>query len=339
MFTILFCVNSICFATFAENLSVNFSYGINNVAKYGNELPVSLVIENKDSVDFNGKILINVYENNNSVYIYKNDVSIKSKDKIVKTENIAITDKSNTVILEVINNMEEQVYTERVNLDLTYYNERVIVGVITSNYQSVLPLDNVSISNNTKSLKIVEITSAMYQNNKNIFDEIDVLLLSDNYIYNFDDGFKYAIDFYIENNKPTIVLLGGEYGIYNMPQALMKEINGPTIERAGNTIFSFQSGEMHKTSEENLYAYTIETDRLTALCMPYGMRKINTNVDYFTNFIDVIERSLGYLWDNNLFYNNKAFNNDYFNINSLLNFVDRLKLPDIFKITILYIGK
>ena len=68
-FILFFAATNINFA-FADNLEITYTYGINNVAKPGHEIPIELTVDNRGSQKFSGYVDFNVYEANDSVYTY-----------------------------------------------------------------------------------------------------------------------------------------------------------------------------------------------------------------------------------------------------------------------------
>ena len=103
------------------------------------------------------EVTINVYENNYSVFVYRIDVDISARSTNVYYRTISITNTSNTVIINLFNRKEELVTNERTNIDLSMYNEKLIIGVISSEYNSLSYLDNLLLTNSTIQTKIVPV--------------------------------------------------------------------------------------------------------------------------------------------------------------------------------------
>lgn len=320
-FALLFCLFKFTFFTFAENVNINLNYGINKVAKKGSELPVELSIENKDTQDFKGYLTINVYENNYSVFVYRIDVDISARSTNVYHRIISITNTSNTVIINLFNRKEELVATERTNIDLSFYNEKLIIGIISSDYNSLSYLDNLLVTNSTIQTKIVPIDVEKIKDNANYIDIIDMLIISDYDVASLDylNDPLYSL---MNNGKPIFIGIGKEYGKKSIPSFIHNIDNAKRINLTTNSIqidkLNLDSGIVVITSEDFSY---------------FGKLK-----DADKQFAELLEKCVDEQWILKLSNGyNSYIANDYYNIGNILNIVDKKKLPDIFIITVLLV--
>lgn len=299
----------------AENVGLSLNYGINKVAKSGIELPIELTIENKDTQDFKGYINLNVYENNKSVFVYHIDVDIDPRSSSTYYRTISITNLFNTVGINLYNRKEELVANERTNIDLSFYNDRLIIGVLSSDYNALSYLDNLILTNSTVQTKLVPISVEKILSNSRYMDTVDMLLISDldlselSYVND-------AIYNLIGSGKPVLIGLGGNNGAKSVPAFLKNDFNNSSRDIDGVTKLSFNGGMVILT--------------------PYSFIDFGKNKDAGNSFIELIEKNV----DEHLLLklnngNNSYINNDYYNISNLLNIIDKMKLPDIFIISVL----
>ena len=284
LLTLVFMVSVFTFSAFAENVNVSLNYGINKVAKSGNELPVELVLENRDTQDFKGYLNLNVYESNKSVFVYRIDVDIEARSTSTYYRTISITNMFNTVGINLYNRKEELVANERINIDLSFYNDRLIIGVISSDYNSLSYLDNLILTNSSIQTKIVPINIDSMKNNNHYLDSIDMMLISEYDTANAE-YVEDAIYIMLNNGKPVFVDDGGVKGIKTLPLFL----------------------------EYNLFVRA-----------PYNFVEYGKNNDAGQKFIELLEKNADRSWLIKLSgENNSYLNNDYYNIGNLLNIVDR----------------
>lgn len=320
-FALLFCLFNFTFLAFAENVNINLNYGINKVAKNGSELPIELSIENKDTQDFKGYLTINVYESNYSVFVYRIDVDISARSTNVYYRTISITNSSNTVIINLFNRKEELVSNERTNIDLSFYNEKLIIGIISSEYNSLSYLDNLLLTNSTIQTKIVPIDVEKIKDNKNYLDTIDMLVISDYDVANLDYLYNplYSL---ISVGKPIFIGLGNQNGRNSIPSFIQ---NVDAAKRVGEIENGIQ---IDKLSVDNgILVFVSES------FSDFGKLK-----DADKKFIEILEKCVDEQWILKLSNNYSSYvNNDYYNIGNILNIVDKKKLPDIFIITVLLV--
>ncbi|MBR3288958.1 MAG: hypothetical protein IKI71_04275 [Lachnospiraceae bacterium] len=311
----LFTITFFAFATFAENVNVSLNYGINKVAKGGNNLPIELSIENRDSQDFRGYLDLNVYENNNSVFVYRIDMEIDARSTKTYYRNISITNLFNAVVINLYNHKEELIVNERTNIDLSFYNEKLIIGVISSDYNSLSYLDNLILTDSSVQTKIVPINVEKVKDNKHYLDSIDMLLISD---YDLSDKsyMDDAIYSLLNSGKPLLVGLGKSNRLNSLPSFLRHNY--------------IDSRDAQNTEQR------INVESGIAVCIPDSFTDFARQKDADRKFIELLERSVDEYWILKLSNSNNSYlNNDYYNISNLLNIVDKMKLPDVFIISVL----
>ena len=315
MLVIAFASTFLVFPTFAENVGISLNYGINKVAKSGMELPIELTIENKDMQEFRGYVTLNVYESNRSVFVYRIDVNIGARSSSTYYRTISITNLFNTVGINLYNWKEELVANERTNIDLTFYNDRLIIGVISSDYNSLSYLDNIILTNSSVQTKIVPISIDKIQSNSRYLDTVDMLLISD---YDFS-GAQYvddAINNLVRSGKPVFIGLSKNDSFNKLPASLRFEYNDETGGNMGERKFNIDGG--------------------IVVITPFSFIDFGKTKDAGNKFIELLEENVDESWILKLNNGNSSYlNNDYYNISNLLNIIDKMKLPDIFIISVL----
>lgn len=320
-FALLFCLFNFTFLTFAENVNINLNYGINKIAKNGSELPIELSVENKDTQDFKGYLTINVYENNYSVFVYRIDVDISARSTNVYYRTISITNSSNTVIINLFNRKEELISNERTNIDLSFYNEKLIIGIISSEYNSLSYLDNLLLTNSAIQTKIVPIDVEKIKENKNYLDTIDMLVISDYDVANLDylNSSLYSL---MNNGKPIFVGLGNQNGRNSLP-SFVQNVNA--VKKVDET-------------ENGIQIDKLNVDNGILVLVSDSFADFGKIKDADKKFIEILEKCVDEQWLLKLSNNYSSYvNNDYYNIGNILNIVDKKKLPDIFIISVLLV--
>ncbi|MBQ2205251.1 MAG: hypothetical protein II411_05105, partial [Lachnospiraceae bacterium] len=290
--SILLCINS----TYAENLGLSFSYGINNVAKDGSEFPISYKIENRDSQKFEGTININVYETNTSVFVYSEDISIEPKSTIKVNKTLSITDASNTIIVEIYNLLEELVTNERTNIDLSFYKDRLFVGAVTSDFYSLGYIDNVNFFDKPYSTKVVEIKQSDFDNNNKCLDLIDLLVISDADLNEYSEEFNNAIHEYAISGRPLLISLGGRNGTRSLPKFMMNNLVTSSAGRNGRTYFVLNDKTTVEEYSDGSSIQALKSDKILVSVMPFSLNSISTDRNNVKTFIGIVEKCFGEGW-------------------------------------------
>ncbi len=317
----LFVISS--FKTYAENLNIGFRYGINNVAKAGSVLPVELTIDNRDSQRFTGHLDLNIYESNDSVYKYRTDVSIEPRESITRKLDITLASSVNTLIIEVYNKREEVVSSERTNVDLSAYNDTLLVGAISNDFNSLSYINDLILVEDELEVKILDLSKEKISSLGTALDIVDVLLISD---YSFNDmslDDKVALQNFAEAGKSIILSGSITNNLTFLPEFIFDKYN------EGIIIDDFANGT---------YARFIRVDNLQILFLPWSFNSISNYRDNKAIALSVFEKGIEseYLKKVASSYDS-ALNNDYYNVGELLNIIDKQKLPDIFFITVLLV--
>ena len=320
----------------AENINLTYNYGIKNVAKNFNDLPINVSIENKDSQAFVGYLTLNVFENNNSIYTYRIDVDIPEKSVTSYSRNIAISNLSNTVVINLYNKREEIVTSERTNIDLSYYSDRLIIGAITYDYGSLSYMDNLNIEKTNIQTKLTEVNINDIKLNKKSIKVLDMLIIAElNKIDDLDEINQELYSF-VSQGQPLVICLDNNNKISYIPSFLLNYVhyNKPNSTEP----YTFDNSTRVLDERGSLIANIINIGEGKVIFANCNFNKISNLSDSNKQFANLLDKCI----DNNFFIRisnsyNMKINNDYYNISNLLNMIDRYKLPDIFLITVLLV--
>lgn len=310
---------------FSENLNLSFKYGFNNIAKPNSELPIELIIENRDQNDFVGYLNFNIYENNNSVYIYRTDLSIPQKETIIRELKISLNSSMNTITIDIYNNRDEIILNERTNIDLSGFNNKLFVGILTDNASLYSYIDGLSINEAGVETKLIEVSLDDIENKSGLLNLLDLLIITDFDYSRFNIKHSYNLQKFTETGKPIIVS--------NNFMLRMNDVALPDfVNNYHNEAISI------KIKNTNLESEFIDSNGMNILILPSSLNALmnsNGSLDFFINLINTscIARVLsGYINNNNLY-----IINDYYDIYNLLNIIDKQKLPDIILLTALVV--
>lgn len=322
---------------YAENLNIGISYGIQNVAKNGKEFPMRISVENRDSQDFVGYMTLSVHENNNSTFVYHIDLNIEARSIEMYKRNISLANSSNTITINIFNKKEELVTNERTNIDLSPYNDRLIIGLITSDASNLSYMDNILLPNTSIQTKTVELADEDIKSDAEILDLIDILVISDINPSLLSKETNDAITSYIYSDKVTLIGLGGMYGMRVLPGFMSRYLINNDVYSNRRVVFNFRDSTVIESYDDGTDIEKLSLEEGTIICLPHSLNLQNQN-DSETWFINLINKCFNKSEIAKLARKvNSALTNDYYNINNILNIIDRDKLPDIFMITALLV--
>ncbi|MCQ2609576.1 MAG: hypothetical protein MJ151_02130, partial [Lachnospiraceae bacterium] len=337
--------------TYAADIRMQLLYGINNQAKSGTYLPLEVNLANRDNTDFEGYIVVSVYESNTSIYKYKQSIFIGKKSSITKNMNISVSPRNNTIIATLYDIDDERQNEERINIDLETLSNRLLIGVISKSPSRLMYLDDIQLKNGSIRTKVVNIENQDVERNRNILSLLDCLFISDINNSELSDSMNFAIENFIKDGK--VVFLGtGRNGTLSFPKVLQKYLYGPTIDKPVIYDFNRYLGQnkndnimtLPSTKYEfvgNTPIYSVgDNDYISNLSIGSGlvcncMFSFNDIDEYMakdnTFIIKLIENTFG---DNRLsrinYNSNMISSDDYYGIKSIVDVVDNENLPNIF---------
>ena len=330
--TIILFVFTLVFSVFAENINLTYNYGIRNVAKNFSDLPININIENRDSQVFVGYLTLNVFENNNSIYTYRIDVEIPEKSNVSYSRNISISNLSNTVVFNLYNRREEIVASERTNIDLSYYSDRLLIGAITYDFGSLSYIDNLNVEKANMQIKLTEVSIDNVVLNQKLLNVLDMLILTEiNRTENLED-INQSLYSFVSQGKPIIISLDNNNKYDFIPSFLQSYVH---YDRNNNREpYSFDNAYKVLDEKGNTIANVLNIGDGKVLFTNYNFNQMVKQNNANKLFNDLFEKCL----DTNYFIKasnsyNTRINSDYYNISNLLNMIDRYKLPDIFMLT------
>ena len=243
---------------FAENINISYSYGIKNVAKDFSDLPVNISIENKDSQEFNGYLTIDVFENNNSIYTYRIDVEIPAKSTSTYNRSITVSNIANTVVFNLYNKREDIIVSERTNIDLSYYSDKLIIGAITDDYDSLSYIDNLNIENVNVQTKLVDVELKDVLNNNKILNVLDMLVITGEALENDINDINQELYSFVTLGKPIIFCLDENNKLANIPNFLSDYVKYDRVNV--KQPYSFNNSKTIYDDSGNIIAYVISIE-------------------------------------------------------------------------------
>ena len=361
LFIILFVLID-AISVFSADLLLNLNYGINNTAKSGRLLPLNISVMNREEKAFEGNILISIYESNMSVYNYEYDITINPRDIYEKSVDISIADKSNTIVIDIVDTDRKVVVSDRLNIDLSSLESRLLVGVISANPSQLNYFDTIALKNGNVHTKTVILNVSDFLINRKLLSQFDCLLLS-GIDMSLDDAEYSALNAAIEDflNEGKIVILGtGNFGTLSFPKTFFKYLTGPSfLENISLDLNGkwTNNEKIYPDLSLNITNYNIKDERNVfnknnksiiksfqigngiVACAAFDFCDINSlltiNNSFIVGFIEEIfgAKRLEQLESNDL---DQSLNN-YNSIKSLVDVADSMNLPDIMMLSFIIV--
>ena len=344
--------------SFGYDLKSSFHFGINNIAKINRLIPITVTIENRDSDIFVGKLLINHYENNDSIYQYEFDIELDN-NSIRKTIDIYLTNNINTFYVQVVDNKGETFLNERYNIDLSQSDNKLITGIITNNENLINVLNDIYIKDYTLSTKTVRITEENFNENREVLNLIDLLVISDIDENTISPGLNYSINDYYLNGNPILLAIGDK-GDSAIPDCFKGLISRPSYNQ--NILINFNDyipnleNSISDSKNINIYnydflnnstIYSYDNINLISMIRNNNLNLMNTAFS-LSSIIDIKNSNMIFtslveeaLSGNNLINyspNTLINSNNYYSLKNLVDEIDNLKLPNTLYVTILLIS-
>lgn len=344
--------------TFSADILLNFNYGINNTAKSGRLLPLNISIINREVNTFNGKMQITIFENDRSEFNYEYDLSINGRDVYDKIVDISIADKSNSILIRVFDENNTVVASDRLNIDLSSLESRLLIGVISDKPNLLNYFDTIALKNGNIHTKAIKLNISDFLINRQLLNQFDCLLISgiDISTDNSENAaFNKAVEKFISDGK-IIIIGSGSYGTLSIPQIFQKYLSGPSetlitdIDLNGRftnneniyplielftTNYDFLNNKNIYTKNNNKYLNTLQVGNGIVVNAMFDFCDFNsyftTNNVFVMNFLDEVfgSKRLEQIETVEVEHSIDGYNS----LKSLVDIVDSLNLPDIMLIS------
>ena len=356
---ILLLVLGISDKSFCVDLKTSLHYGIKNIAKVNKLVPITITIENRDSDSFNGKLLVDHYETNESIYQYEFDIEFNDNKIFLKTFNVYLTNKINTFYIQVIDNKGETYLNERYNIDLSSSDNKIIVGVITDNNSVLDSFNDIYLYDYTLSTKAVQLTEEDYNENRYLLNLIDILVISNFNNNSISDGMNIAINNFYMLGNPVILAIG-KNGDDAIPECFKNLISRPSftqdINMDLNGYIKNSNIDYNNIKHVEIYNYDFinntsiySQDNINLISMirnnNINLLNLSFDIDSIIGYKDInliITKILEEALDSNKIIDsnqNQLYNsNDYYSLKNLVDEIDNSKIPNIVYITIILVS-
>ena len=359
-FLITFFIFIICMynKSFCVDLKPNLHYGIKNIAKINQLVPLTVSIENRDNDSFNGKLFVNHYENNDSVNQYEFDIEINEETIFSKTFDVYLTNRINTFYIQVVDSKGETYLNERYNIDLSSSDNKVIIGVITNDDRVLDLFNDIYIYDYTVSTKPVKITEEDYNENKNLLNIVDLLVISNIAKNTITPGMDIAINNYYNAGNPIILSIG-KNGDEAIPLCFKNLVSRPSFTQ--NSVINFNgyinnnNYDINNIKDIEIYNYDFTNNasiykqdniNLISMIRNNNINLLNTAFDLGSiigikdlNIIitKILEETFG---SNTLIDEQNVLGNrnDYYSLKNLVDEIDNSKIPNIVYIALILIS-
>lgn len=236
LFILYFCI-IFSYRNYSADLILNAIYGINNNARAGSLLPLEINISNREEESFNGVIVCNVYENNDSIYRYNYDFNIAPNGNYKKTAYVSIADRANTIVVEIRSKDDNLITSQRMNIDLYSLGNKLIIGLLSDEPAKLQYFDKLSLNNGNIITTIVDINNDSFENNRDILELVDLLVISGIDCSKIGDALNSSLNRFLLNGKVILLGTGGNAG-FNIPTPFLKYQQGPSFEMDKNINFN-----------------------------------------------------------------------------------------------------
>ena len=325
--------------TYDFEVSLNAGYGQKVLVGYG--APFEITVTNKNTSNFEGclQLIIPGFENNN--ILYEEDIALGTGE--TKTVEIVagVPVPAEFVNVRMTNKRGKVLWSELQKINVSKTKNDIRVGVLSDDFSALGYMDRVHLlSDNTKYTSLVELSAADFPVNYAALDMLDIILISDFSTDLLTKEQMSALNLWVKKGGILIIgtgstankTLSGLYGNIINEKVTSTTSKNTTlglatetysyltqITTAANSYSSydgFYDGYYYYTfddySDPSLY-YDFDSDGMNDLIFGYG-GNYNDKGEYFDAYLNPVDPSNVYLFENNAFYtdSNGAYHYKYY---------------------------
>ena len=163
------------------NIKIKVEAGFNGSFKYGCDVPINMIIENKQK-DINGEVQIYAINGEGRSIIYAKSLSLPKNSTKDITLNVPVMNAS-TKLKIVILDGKNKMYEEEISIQSSGVSEQtVLIGILSDDFDSVSYINRVAMmGNSTLPSKTIKVNEKNFPEEFSVIKAFDVLVLN-----NFD---------------------------------------------------------------------------------------------------------------------------------------------------------
>ena len=171
-------------------VTMDVTYGYQNIAKSGRYLPLDITLENHIEQSFTGTLCILTMEPQEysgqveyNAYRYEYPVEIQGEGSLKQSFSISMGAGMDQMYLILLDDQGNEAGRKRLKLNLNMDTAELFLGILSDTPDKLLYLNNVGINYSTLRTRTIELSAASLPEDEIGLDQLDVLLITD-----FDTG-------------------------------------------------------------------------------------------------------------------------------------------------------
>lgn len=191
------------------SVSMEVTYGFNDMAKGDRYLRVTVLLNNERREDFTGSLQVLTTESSMEVYRYDYPVTVDAGGELEQSYYIPLGVKTDQMFVGLYDPQGTQVLRKRIKLNIGKDISESFMGVFSDHPEELQYMDGVGIHYGSIKTTQVHLNSATAPEDPLGYDQLDLIVVSDYDLNSLSEQQHSAISRWVENGG-TLLIGGGE---------------------------------------------------------------------------------------------------------------------------------
>ena len=205
-------------------VGLKLSYGYHNIAKSGRFLPVSIEVENYIGSAIEGRIILEIPKENDTLMRYVYPVSIENGKKADVRGTISISDNVNSISIRLEDKDGLVLAKKDSSIKVQGNGAEILIGILSNRPEKLSYFRGVSISNSELKTRTVSLSPGDIPVNEEGLDQLDVIVISDFNINRLSDEVIEAIWGWVKNGGSLLFGTGNNVDSFGKFREKIKDI-------------------------------------------------------------------------------------------------------------------
>lgn len=162
----------------APQITLDATYGYQDMAKSGRFLPLKIKLDNTGSAAFSGTLCILTMESDYELYRYEYPVTLEPGAQDVKSMSISLGARIDQMYVKVVDQEGHEAASKRLKLNINTDTAELFIGLLSDTPDRLQYLNGVGINYGTLRTRTVVMTAKSLPSQELGLDQLDVLLIS-----------------------------------------------------------------------------------------------------------------------------------------------------------------
>ncbi len=189
-------------------LTMNVTYGYDNAAKGGRNLPIKVTVTNRQAMLVDGTLQIRSVESDGTIYRYDFDLMVEPDSQTTLREYIPLGTRATQLHLALANKSGQILLEEKIKLNVSWDVPEMFIGILSDQPADLRYLDGVGVSYGTMRTRTFDLNEEDFPSEEIGLSQLDLLVVNNYKLRNLREEQTAAIMDWVHSGGVLILGTG-----------------------------------------------------------------------------------------------------------------------------------